>query len=104
VYYGASAKPICLMGRLLILQHLRNLNDESIVGQWAEDAYYQYFCGEQMFAAKEQHVPTELVEFRKRVGEEGIELILAKTEKKRNHHRYTTSKARLAKASEGELQ
>lgn len=57
-----------------------------------------------MFAAKEQHVPTELVEFRKRVGKEGIELILAKTEKKRNHHRYTTSKARLAKASEGELQ
>jgi transposase, IS5 family len=73
---GAPAKPIRLMVGLLILKHLRNLSDESIVEQWAENAYYQYFCGEKLFASKEPCVPTELVEFRKRIGEEGVEMIL----------------------------
>jgi IS5 family transposase len=73
---GAPAKPIRLMVGLIILKHLRNLSDESVVEQWAENAYYQYFCGEKVFAAKKPCVPTELVEFRKRIGEEGIELIL----------------------------
>jgi IS5 family transposase len=73
--FGAPAKPIRLMVGLLILKHIRNLSDESVVEQWAENAYYQYFCGEKIFAAKEPCVPTELVEFRKRIGEEGIELI-----------------------------
>lgn len=75
VNFGAPAKPIRLMVGLLILKHVRNLSDESIVEQWAENAYYQYFCGEKVFASKEPCVPTELVEFRKRIGEEGIELI-----------------------------
>jgi IS5 family transposase len=73
--FGAPAKPIRLMTGLLLLKHIRNLSDESVVEQWAENAYYQYFCGEKIFAAKEPCVPTELVEFRKRIGEEGIELI-----------------------------
>ncbi len=30
---------------LLILKHLRNLSDESVVEQWSENAYFQYFCG-----------------------------------------------------------
>jgi transposase, IS5 family len=73
---GAPAKPIRLMVSLLILKHLRNLSDESVVEQWEENAYYQYFGGEQVFASQRPCVPTELVEFRKRIGEEGIELIL----------------------------
>ena len=72
---GAPAKPIRLMVSLLVLKHIRNLSDESVVEQWAENAYYQYFSGEQVFAAKQPCVPTELVEFRKRIGESGIELI-----------------------------
>ena len=36
---------ICLMCGLLILKHVRNLSDESVVEQWSENAYYQYFCG-----------------------------------------------------------
>src|SRR5438552_4796968 len=74
--FGAPAKPIRLMTGLLMLKHIRNLSDESVVEQWAENAYYQYFCGEKVFAAQEPCVATELVEFRKRIGEEGIELIL----------------------------
>ena len=72
---GAPAKPIRLMVGLIILKHLRNISDESVVEQWAENAYYQYFCGEEYFASAEPCVPTELVEFRKRIGEKGIELI-----------------------------
>lgn len=72
---GAPAKPIRLMVGLLILKHVRNVSDESVVQQWVENSYYQYFCGEEYFAAAEPCVPTELVEFRKRIGEEGIELI-----------------------------
>jgi IS5 family transposase len=73
--FGAPAKPIRRMVGLLMLKHIRNLSDESVVEQWAENAYYQYFCGEKVFASQEPCVATELVEFRKRIGEEGIELI-----------------------------
>jgi len=73
---GAPAKPIRLMVSLLILKQLRNLSDENVVGQWAENIYFQYFSGEECFCNKIPCVPTELVEFRKRIGEEGIELIL----------------------------
>jgi transposase, IS5 family len=72
---GKPAKPIRLMVSLIILKQVRNLSDESVVGQWAENAYYQYFGGEKLFSVKPPCVPTELVEFRKRIGEAGVELI-----------------------------
>src|ERR1035437_1681468 len=43
---GAPDKPIRLMVGLLVLKHIRNLSDESVVDQWVENIYYQYFCGE----------------------------------------------------------
>lgn len=72
---GAPAKPIRLMVSLLILKQVRNLSDESMVEQWKENSYYQYFSGENYFAAQEPCAATELVEFRKRIGEAGMELI-----------------------------
>jgi len=39
-------------------------------------AYYQYFCGGIYFTPSVPCNSTELVHFRKRIGEEGIELIL----------------------------
>lgn len=72
---GAPSKPIRRMVGLLILKHLRNISDESIVEQWQENAYYQYLCGEEVFSQKRPCSSTELVEFRKRIGPEGIELI-----------------------------
>lgn len=72
---GRPAKPIRLMTALLILKQLRNLSDESIVEQWSENSYYQYFSGELLFVAKAPCSSTELVEFRKRIGTEGVELI-----------------------------
>ena len=72
---GKPAKPIRLMVALLIIKYLRNLSDESVVEQWAENCYYQYFSGEQFFQAKIPCVPTELITFRQRIGELGVELI-----------------------------
>ncbi len=74
--FGRPAKPIRLMVALLLLKHIRNLSDESVVEQWAENAYYQYFSGEKLFAAKEPCEASELVHFRNRIGQTGIELIL----------------------------
>ena len=64
------------MAGLLILKHLRNVSDETVVEQFKENAYYQYFCGMDSFSIKAPCSPTELVEFRHRIGEKGIELIL----------------------------
>ena len=73
---GAPSKPIRLMVSLLILKYLRNLSDENLVEQWAENCYYQYFSGMQIFTPRIPCVPTELVAFRHRIGESGAELIL----------------------------
>jgi len=72
---GRPAKPIRLMCSLLILKHLRNLSDESVVEQWSENAYYQYFCGMQEFIPNAPCASSELVHFRNRIGEKGVELI-----------------------------
>jgi IS5 family transposase len=77
--FGRPAKPIRLMVGLLMLKHIRNLSDESVVEQWAENAYYQYFSGEQTFTAKTPCEASELVHFRNRIGGEGIELILGES-------------------------
>lgn len=73
---GAPAKPIQLMVGLLILKHLRNLSDESLVEQWSENTYYQYYCGMQEFVPQNPCASSELVHFRGRIGQEGVELIL----------------------------
>ena len=65
-----------LMVSLLILKYVRNLSDENLVDQWAENIYFQYLSGEQHFQAKIPCVPTELIAFRQRIGEAGVELIL----------------------------
>lgn len=72
---GRPAKPIRLMVGLLMLKHIRNVSDESVVEQWSENNYYQYFCGEQYFKPSVPCEASELVHFRKRIGEAGIELI-----------------------------
>ena len=72
---GRPAKPIRLMVGLLMLKHIRNVSDESIVEQWAENSYYQHFCGEGSFVPGEPCEASELVHFRNRIGPQGIELI-----------------------------
>ena len=76
---GRPAHPIRLMCGLLILKHLRNVSDEMVVFQWSENAYYQYFCGGLEFMPKQPCDASELVHFRNRIGEKGMELILAES-------------------------
>jgi IS5 family transposase len=73
---GRPGKPVRLMVSLLMLKHIRNLSDESVVEQWFENIYYQYFSGEKTYACGVPCEPSELVHFRNRIGTEGIELIL----------------------------
>ena len=73
---GKPAKPIRLMVALLILKQLRNLSDENMVLTWSENLYFQCFSGGQCFVPKVPCSATELVEFRKRIGVAGVELIL----------------------------
>jgi IS5 family transposase len=76
---GRPAKPIRLMVGLLMLKHIRNISDESVVEQWAENSYYQYFCGETFFVPTVPCEATELVHFRNRIGKSGMELIFVES-------------------------
>ncbi len=69
---GRKAKPIRLMCGLPILKHVRNLSDESVVEQWSENAYYQYFCGMDEFTPSYPSNSFELVHFCKRIGEQSL--------------------------------
>ncbi|GHV13920.1 hypothetical protein FACS1894169_01880 [Bacteroidia bacterium] len=67
---GTPAKPIRLMVGLLILKHVRNVSDESIVEQWSENLYYQYFCGQRDFVPVYPCASSEPVHFRRRAAVE----------------------------------
>jgi IS5 family transposase len=62
---------------LLILKQIYNLGDETVMAEWVANPYYQYFCGEAVFQWKFPCDPSDLVHFRKRIGESGVEKILA---------------------------
>jgi transposase, IS5 family len=72
---GTPSKPIRLMVGLLILKQLYDHGDETLMEAWVRDPYMQYFCGEAHFQWKFPCDPSDLVHFRKRIGEKGIELI-----------------------------
>ena len=75
--FGAPAKPIRLMAGLLILKQMFNKSDEAIVEEWRQNPYYQYFTGEIDFHWEIPCDPSDLVHFRKRVGEKGIAVIFS---------------------------
>jgi len=76
---GRPAKPVRLMVGLLLLKQIENLSDEVLVERWVRDPYYQYFCGMEQFQWKSPCDPTDLIYFRKRIGERGAELIMSVT-------------------------
>jgi len=76
---GRPALPIRRMVGLLMLKSLRNLSDEEAVEFWSESAYAQFFCGEREMRWGLPCDPSELTHFRKRIGTDGAERILAST-------------------------
>jgi transposase, IS5 family len=73
---GQPAKPVRLMVGLLILKQVYGLGDETVMAEWVSNPYYQYFCGEVVFQWKFPCDPSDLVHFRRRIGEGGVEKIL----------------------------
>lgn len=73
---GTPSKPVRLMVGLLILKQLHGLGDETLMGAWVQNPYFQYFCGEAEFQWRPPCDPSDLVHFRKRIGTKGVEKIL----------------------------
>jgi IS5 family transposase len=76
---GRPGLPIRRMVGLLLLKQLCNLSDERLVAEYAQNAYHQYFCGEEQFGWGAPCEASELVHFRHRIGPAGAELILAES-------------------------
>ena len=76
---GRPALPTRLVAGLLYLKHVYALSDEEVVERWVENPYYQHFCGERYFRHELPCDPSNLVRWRKRIGEEGVEWLLTET-------------------------
>ncbi len=62
---------------LSILKYLEDLSDEVLIRRWVQNPYYQVFTGEIEFQWQLPCDPSDLSYFRKRIGSEGFEKILA---------------------------
>lgn len=76
---GRPAKPIRLMVGLHYLKHAFCESDESVVERFIENPYWQYFCGFEYFEHELPLDPTSLVKWRRRVGADGLDLLLKET-------------------------
>ena len=76
---GRPAKPIRLMVGCLLLKQMYGLGDETLPSEWVMDPYMQNFCGETFFQHKFPFAPSDIVHFRKRIGDRGTEKILGYT-------------------------
>ena len=56
---------------------MNNLGDETVVAQWVQNPYWQFFCGEEQFQWSLPCDPSDLVHFRNRIGEAGAALIFS---------------------------
>ena len=73
---GRPAKPVRLMVGLLLLKQMFNQGDETVVAAWVQNPYWQYFCGMSEFQWQVPCDPSDLVYFRERIGEAGVQRIL----------------------------
>ncbi len=76
---GRPRVALRIMIALLYLKHAFNESDEGVVERWGETPTWQFFSGQAYF---EHHRPcdaTTLVKFRKLLGDEGVEELLAQT-------------------------
>lgn len=76
---GRPRVPLRVMISLLYLKHAFNESDESLVERWRETPRWQYFSGSAYYEDRLPCDATTLVKFRKLLGEEGVEELLAQT-------------------------
>ena len=73
-----SASPRLIAG-LLYLQHAFDMSDEEVVATWVENCYWQVFTGETYLQKEPPIDPSSLTRWRQRLGEAGMEELLAQT-------------------------
>lgn len=76
---GRPATSPRLIAGLLYLQHAFDLSDEDVVWQWLDNPYRQMFTGEPYLQTMLPIDPSSLTRWRKRLGEAGVEELLAET-------------------------
>lgn len=76
---GRPSIPIRKIAGMLLLKEMFKESDESVVERWIENAYWQYFTGEEFFQTHQPFDPSEFVHFRKRLKEEGLEFLLSQS-------------------------
>ncbi len=74
---GRPAIATRLIAGLHYLKHTFALSDEQVVKRWAENPYWQYFCGETYFQHELPVNPSSLTRWRQRLGDEGVEILLS---------------------------
>ena len=77
--HGRPAIATRLIAGLHYLKHAYGLSDEQVVQRWAENPYWQYFCGETYFQHELPVNPSSLTRWRQRLGEAGMEALLSAT-------------------------
>jgi len=76
---GRPATSPRLIAGLLYLQHAFDLSDEEVVWHWVENPYWQVFTGQTYLQLEPPIDPSSLTRWRKRLGEAGVEELLAET-------------------------
>ncbi|EHP85238.1 transposase IS4 family protein, partial [Geobacter metallireducens RCH3] len=89
---GRPGLPIRLLVGLHYLKHAYNVSDETVVAQFIENGYWQYFCGFEHFQHQFPLDPTTLVKWRKRIGPKGMEKLLQVTIETAKGKEYVTEK------------
>ena len=76
---GRPRVPLRVMISLLYLKHAFNESDEGVVERWRDTPRWQYFSGQAYYEDRLPCDATTLMKFRKLLGEEGVEELLAQT-------------------------
>lgn len=76
---GRPRVPLRTMISLLYLKHAFNESDEGVVARWADTPRWQFFSGCAYYEDRQPCDATTLVKFRRLLGEEGVEELLAQT-------------------------
>ncbi len=82
LYHPVKGRPglsIRLLVGLHYLKHAFNVSDESVVENFVQNPYWQYFCGFEYFQHRLPLDSTCLVKWRNRVGPKGMEKLLGET-------------------------
>ena len=76
---GRPRLPIRLMASLLYLKHSFDLSDEEVVTRWSENVVWQFFSGREYYEPRPPCDASQVVRFRRAIGEDGLEQLLKAT-------------------------